>query len=107
MRASTFAGTVRAADRLWADQHGLIALLPETNLDGAERAAGRLLDEAGNHDDEIAIAVFPEDGLTGGALLARLEQRPPSGGSGGSTPDVGDDASAEDDGGRPRSVRVD
>jgi hypothetical protein len=68
-------GSVRAADRLWVDEDGLVALLPETDRDQAERAAGRLLDAAGTDDLHTAIAVFPDDGLTGGALLAHLEAR--------------------------------
>jgi hypothetical protein len=91
------AAAVRAADRLWAVDDGLVALLPETTLDGAELAAGRLLDEAGRDDDQIAIAVFPEDGLTGGALLAHLETtRQPT--SLAARRRAGDGASAEDAG---------
>ena len=74
VRQVSAASPVRAADRLWADSDGLIALLPETDHDGAERAALRLLNSAGA-DGQIAIAIFPEDGLTRGALLAHLHAK--------------------------------
>lgn len=70
------AGTARCVDRVWADRRYVYLLLPECGRDAVRgavsRVAKRLRDEL--PPGAIRAAIYPEDGLTLGALLQRLDQ---------------------------------
>jgi len=86
---------VRAVDLVWAEGRNVYVLLPECDRETGEAALARIRQAlAGFSSDEQRIetgwAVFPEDGLTGGALLDALcgnraptIEAPPSAPSGG------------------------
>ena len=68
---------VRTVDLVWAEGRNVYVLLPECDREMGEAALGRIRRAlAGFSSDEQRIeagwAVFPEDGLTGGALLDAL-----------------------------------
>jgi hypothetical protein len=68
---------VRTVDLVWAEGRNVYVLLPECDREMGEAALGRIRHAlAGFSSDEQRIeagwAVFPEDGLTGGALLDAL-----------------------------------
>jgi hypothetical protein len=73
--ALTLASQVRAIDRVWTDSESVYLLLPESDRAAAER----LISRARQIDPEIRmlssdrIAVFPDDGVTVGALLDALD----------------------------------
>lgn len=73
--ALTLASHVREIDRVWADSESVFLLLPESDRAAAER----LITRARQMVPEIRrlsadrIAVFPEDGVTTGALLDALD----------------------------------
>ena len=73
---SLVAGTARCVDRVWADRRYVYLLLPECGRDAVRgavaRVASRLRDEL--PPGAIRAAIYPEDGLTLGALLQRLDQ---------------------------------
>lgn len=66
--------TIRSADRYCVTDRVLYLLLPEVDADAAERALERILEgNPGAADDRsVAIAAFPDDGVTMGSLLAIL-----------------------------------
>ncbi len=76
-RAASIAPFLRRIDRTWADQGEVNVLLPETDREAAELLIERL---RARQPDAIgvgpAIATFPTDGLTSGALLAALYGTP-------------------------------
>jgi hypothetical protein len=68
---------LRRVDRVWIDGAGVYVLLPECDrtmvealLDRLGEPLSRLLGE--DNRSELSSAVFPEDGLTSGALLSAL-----------------------------------
>ena len=68
---------IRRVDRVWIDGFHVYVLLPECDRTMVEAMLARvrepmdkLLGERG--DSEVSFAVFPEDGLTSGALYAAL-----------------------------------
>lgn len=73
---SLVAGTARCVDRVWADRRYVYLLLPECGGDAVRgavaRVVGRLRDEL--PPGAVRAAIYPEDGLTLGALLQRLDQ---------------------------------
>jgi hypothetical protein len=69
---------LRRVDRVWIDGTGVYLLLPECDrtmveafLERLREPLSRLLVE--NERSEISSAVFPEDGLTSGALISALK----------------------------------
>lgn len=74
-RLRSLTGCLRGVDQVWLHREDVLVLLPELGGDQAE-AAVRRLERAAPEALEGAVvvrAVFPEDGLTAGALLRRLE----------------------------------
>jgi len=68
----TIRTSIRGADQAWPDGSGVVVLMPDTDRAGAEATLERaqhLLRDV----HRGGIVVFPEDGLTTGALLARLD----------------------------------
>lgn len=70
---------LRRVDRVWIDRTGVYVLLPECDrtmvealFDRLGEPLSRLLGE--NNRSEVSSAVFPEDGLTSGALLSALNR---------------------------------
>ncbi|MGH3029306.1 MAG: hypothetical protein ACRDNE_00790 [Gaiellaceae bacterium] len=73
-RALTLGVLLRKLDRVWADGEDIYLLLPEGGHAMAESMLDRI-DEplaAVMPDWEAAIATFPDDGMSKGALLAAL-----------------------------------
>jgi hypothetical protein len=65
--------SLRLTDRAWRDGSDVIVLLPEAGRTTAVDLAARLADLApGRFTSTVGIAVFPEDGLTSGALVDAL-----------------------------------
>lgn len=69
---------LRRVDRVWIDGTGVYLLLPECDrtmveafLERLREPLSRLLAE--NERSEVSSAVFPEDGLTSGALISALK----------------------------------
>jgi hypothetical protein len=65
---------LRKLDRVWADGEDIYLLLPEGGRAMAESMLDRIREPLAAlvPDSEVAIAAFPEDGLSTGALLAAL-----------------------------------
>ena len=77
VRCSTDAGTrliarLRTTDEAWWVRGDLVMLLPETDRTGAEEVANRARELVGSED--VRVALFPDDGLTGHTLLQWLEE---------------------------------
>jgi hypothetical protein len=65
---------VRVLDAVWVDREHVFVLMPETNREALSRAIGRILTRLPRIDLEaMRVALYPEDGLTSGALISRLE----------------------------------
>jgi len=76
-RAAAIAPFVRRIDRIWAEHGDVTIVLPESDRAAAERLVERI---RARRPESIgtgpAIAAFPADGLTSGALLAALYGAP-------------------------------
>jgi hypothetical protein len=83
--------SLRRADMAWVEDGELFLLLPDAGRGAAERAIGRVAADLGLDRSVIRLAVFPEDGLTSGALLTFLAGDPAT------TPRVLANASQPDD----------
>jgi len=69
------AASLRITDRVWLDDGDAVILLPESDRSTAEAFADRLRTATPNlFSERWAIAAFPDDGLTSGALLDALER---------------------------------
>ena len=69
------AASLRITDRVWLDDGDAVVLLPESDRSTAEAFAERLRSATPNlFSPRWAIAAFPDDGLTSGALLDALER---------------------------------
>jgi hypothetical protein len=67
--------SLRITDRAWLDDGDAIILLPESDRATAEAFAERVRKAApGRFGSRIGLAVFPDDGMTSGALLDALER---------------------------------
>jgi hypothetical protein len=66
-------GHGRETDGWWVQRRALFLVLPETDRDGANAAVTRLLTAADRSLAFATVAVFPEDGVTAGALLDAIE----------------------------------
>jgi len=66
---------LRNIDRVWHDNGSLFVMLPETDRAGAEAFLARIRQQHPEivPQSDIAIASFPEDGLTYGAVLNTLK----------------------------------
>jgi hypothetical protein len=65
---------VRILDVVWSDGAHVFVLMPETDQAALSRAIGRILARLPSIGlDGMRVALYPEDGLTSGALIARLE----------------------------------
>ena len=66
---------VRSIDRVWAENGRVYLLLPEANRAMGEALLARLEQhrELGVRQEDARLAVFPEDGLTTGALLEAVQ----------------------------------
>jgi hypothetical protein len=65
---------VRAVDVAWSDRRHVYILLPETDRPALSRAIARLaasLPEIA--EAELRLAIYPDDGITSGALISRLD----------------------------------
>jgi hypothetical protein len=72
---SLVGASLRLTDRAWRDGNDVIVLLPEAGRTTAADLAARLETLApGRFAQRIGIAVFPEDGLTSGALVDALDR---------------------------------
>ena len=72
---SLIAGSLRITDRVWLDDGDAVVLLPESDRLTAEAFADRLRSATQSlFSSRWAIAAFPDDGLTSGALLDALER---------------------------------
>jgi hypothetical protein len=73
-RALTLAVLLRKLDRVWSDGEDIYLLLPEGGRAMAESMLDRISEPLAAllPDSEAAIATFPDDGLSKGALLAAL-----------------------------------
>ena len=66
-------GTLRTIDHAWADEHGVRILLPEARRDEGEACIRRLVEVAPELEPaDVRLAVFPDDGVTTGALFSQL-----------------------------------
>ncbi|HEX2105798.1 MAG TPA: hypothetical protein VHF51_19250 [Solirubrobacteraceae bacterium] len=69
--------SVRAGDCAWSDDGAVFVLLPETDAAGAEAMLARM--RAGSPalaaGSDVALATFPEHGVTGRALRAAVTHR--------------------------------
>jgi hypothetical protein len=66
--------SVRVLDAVWSDRGHVFVLMPETDRAVLGRAIGRILARLpGMSLDAMRVALYPDDGLTSGALIARLE----------------------------------
>ena len=65
---------LRSVDSVWCHGCSIYALLPETDRAGAEGLLARVRRESPEQlpAEGVQIAAFPENGCTGGALLAAL-----------------------------------
>ncbi len=76
-RATVIAPSLRRIDRIWAEHGDVIVLLPDSDRPAAERLIERLRSrQPGAVGDDPAIATFPADGLSSGALLSALYGTP-------------------------------
>ena len=107
-KARELSAFLRSVDRAWSTGSGIYLLLPESDRSMGEAFLARVRRQAPEllPEDGVAVAVFPEDGWTSGALLAAVEGRPLVG------PDAGPQLpSAEDVGAvvdlRPTPARAD
>jgi len=69
---------LRVLDQVWEDDGAILVVLPETDRATAQTVVERLrkaIPEIGR-EHAISLAVFPDDGVTLGALLGALEGRP-------------------------------
>jgi hypothetical protein len=67
--------SLRITDRAWLEDGDAVILLPESDRATAEAFAERVSTAApGRFTARTAFAVFPDDGLTSGALLDALER---------------------------------
>ncbi len=70
-------GVFRRVDRVWDDEDDFYVLLPECDRSKGDAVVSRvralLVDSLGGA--EIALAAFPDDGVTSGALLVALRRR--------------------------------
>jgi len=70
-------GVFRRIDRVWEDEDDFYVLLPECDRSKGDAVVSRvralLVDSLG--EAEIAMAAFPDDGVTSGALLVALRRR--------------------------------
>lgn len=67
---------LRSIDCVWYARKQAFVLLPEANRDAADGLVARMRREApGLLPNDVRIAAFPADGLTGGALLELLDNR--------------------------------
>jgi hypothetical protein len=70
-------GVFRRIDRVWEDEDDFYVLLPECDRSKGDAVVSRvralLVHSLG--DAEIAMAAFPDDGVTSGALLVALRRR--------------------------------
>lgn len=64
--------TVRGIDFVWAGDGGIDVLLPEVGRDEGERCVARLQTALPELARDVRVVAFPDDGVTRGALLARL-----------------------------------
>jgi hypothetical protein len=66
---------LRSVDCVWAHRRQLFVLLPEADRDATRALVTRLRREVPELiSADVRLAAFPEDGLTGGALLELLER---------------------------------
>lgn len=76
-RAVAIAPYLRRIDRIWAEHGDVTVLLPDTDRTAAERLVDRLrARQPVAVGSSPAIATFPADGLTSGALLSALYGTP-------------------------------
>lgn len=76
-RLATLPLRLRSIDQIWYSRGTAYILLPETDREGMRALFHRLQAAApGLVADGIAIAQFPDDGLTTGSLLARMRREP-------------------------------
>jgi hypothetical protein len=70
-------GVFRRTDRVWEDEDEFYVLLPECDRSKGDAVVSRvralLVESLG--EAEIAMAAFPDDGVTSGALLVALRSR--------------------------------
>ncbi len=65
--------SLRSIDLMWVGRNGVHILLPEAGRTEAEACTQRLLAFDSHLDgDAVRVAVFPDDGVTTGALFAQL-----------------------------------
>jgi hypothetical protein len=69
---------VRSVDQIWYSRGTVYVLLPETDRAGMQSLLQRLQAAAPGllPQDGIAVAQFPDDGLTTGSLLAKMRPEP-------------------------------
>ena len=77
-RASAVARVLRSVDSVWCHAGSVYLLLPETDGAGAVALTERMRRETPElvPATDVEIVAFPENGLTGGALLAALDRSP-------------------------------
>lgn len=64
---------LRLVDRVWVDDTSVFVLLPDTSRAAADALIGRIRAASPSQlPAHIRIATFPENGLTGGALVAAV-----------------------------------
>lgn len=66
---------VRSVDAMWEADDAVFLLLPESDRTAGERFVARLRRDVPQlaRAEDVALAAFPDDGLTSGALLSHLE----------------------------------
>lgn len=74
--SSDFFASLRSIDVAWIDDDGVTILLPEVGRSEGETCVRRLHELAPGLAGDARLAVFPEDGLTRGALLEALASSP-------------------------------
>ena len=73
--AGVLRSLVRTLDYVWTSNGALYVLLPESNREAGERLLARIRETAPELLPEhgVRLAAFPEDGITGGALLKAVD----------------------------------
>ena len=69
---------LRSIDRFCTDRRDVYLVLPETGRAGAERLVARIKAEVpgASTAESVRMVVFPEDGVTAGVLLEKLQVAP-------------------------------
>ncbi len=69
---NALAANARRIDRIWIDDADLLVLLPETSRAAAAAVMDRITALVPEMESRPTLAVFPENGITSGSLIAAV-----------------------------------